>query len=474
MFQKYRYLTSLFDRPGVKSLLEMAREQKINCIVVKDFSRFGRNYLEVGNYLEQVFPFLGIRFLSVGDNFDSSKDCGAAGAIDVGFKNIFYAAYSNDLSIKIRSVRKSKAEQGQFVTAFAPYGYCKDIANKNRIIIDDECAVVVCRIYDLFLQGLGKTGIAKLLNREDVPSPMMVRKNRRENFTRYQCNEHSHWTVSTVSAILADRRYTGDAVYGKVKPQSVGSKKDVSVPKEDWIIVPNAHDAIIEREIFETVQATKRTHNYKRKNEEAPLAKKVICRVCNHALKRICRGAEVYFHCTTKSNTDKYDCNTNSFLEQSLGNAILDYLQALSSTMQEVSFEAKQQVKPTSVSVLEKIKILQKATLQKETGVLKIYEAYKANQLSRESYLRQMECVETEIAFLREQLAQYEKDYQMAIQNQKPVTSSDYERVKKYAPFTSLSKEIADEFVEAIYIESNGVVTVQWRFADPLTSSFDK
>lgn len=475
MFQKYRYLTSLFNRPGIQTLLKMSKEQTVNCIVVKDFSRLGRNYLEVGNYLEQIFPFLGIRFISVNDNFDSFKNFGAAGAIDVGFKNIVYEAYSKDLSMKIKSVRRSKAEQGKFVSAFAPYGYVKDKDDIHRLIVDEDCAVIIRRIYDLLLQGIGQTGIAKILNKEDVPSPMMVRKARHENFHRYQCNEKTHWKASTVSQILADQRYTGDAIYGKVTPKSVGSRKDVAVPKEDWIIVPDVHPVIIERDIFEAVQAMKKSRIHKNKNKETPLQKKVICRVCNHALIRKVKGKKVYFQCTTPLHTDIYDCNTDLFIEGELESMILDYLKALSLTMQEVVIKESKQSKPPSMSILSEIKEIQAAIEQKEASIFKVYEAFKANKVKQADYLKQMNSIKVEISALKEQHLQLEKDYQIVMQNQNQnlVYLSNYERVKKYAPFVSLSKEIVDEFIESIYIESNGVVAVRWRFTDPLTSNFN-
>jgi len=262
-----------FERPGVKKLLDMAKTHQIDCIVVKDFSRFGRNYLEVGNFLEQIFPFLGIRFLSVNDHFDSFENIGAAGAIEVGFKNIIHEAYSKDLSEKIKSVRRMKAEQGKFVTAFAPYGYKKADTSKNQLIIDEECAVIVRRIFSLFLGGTGKTAIACLLNEEGIPSPYMVRRQRNERFHSIGGKKETYWTAGTVSRILSDQRYTGDAIYGKVRPETIGSNKDVSVPEEDWIVVPDAHPLIVDRKIFEAVRSGKKKyipHQIRNKTNCAP------------------------------------------------------------------------------------------------------------------------------------------------------------------------------------------------------------
>jgi DNA invertase Pin-like site-specific DNA recombinase len=276
-----------FDRPGIKKLLEMAKSHQINCIIVKDFSRFGRNYLEVGNYLEQIFPFLGIRFLSVNDHFDSFENMGAAGAIEVGFKNIIHEAYSKDLSEKIKSVRHLKAKQGKFVTAFAPYGYRKAESSKNQLVIDEECAAVVRRIFALSLNGMGSTAIARLLNKEGVPSPLMVRTQRTEKFYCNGCKEPNHWTAGTVSRILSDQRYTGDAVYGKIVPEETGSRKGVRIPQENWIIVSDAHPGIIERKNFMKVQSKKKKYCRGKKTAETDVQLETAIVVYIHLLSLI-------------------------------------------------------------------------------------------------------------------------------------------------------------------------------------------
>lgn len=457
-----------FERPGVKRLLEMAKTHEVNCIVVKDFSRFGRNYLEVGNYLEQIFPFLGIRFISVSDNFDSFEDFGAAGSILVGFKNIIYEAYSKDLSEKIKSVRRLKAEQGKFVTAFAPFGYRKAKENRNQLIIDEECAAIVRQIFDLFLDGMGKTAIARRLNQEHIPSPMMIRRQRQENFYRPQCNEVSHWTASTVSQILSDERYVGDAVYGKVTPERIGSKKDAHVPKEDWIIVPNAHPCIIDRERFEAAQAGKKKHNYKRAAEEKPLAKKVICRACNHALKRICKSGNTYFQCTTHRNTDRYPCFTGRICETELADSLLAYLRSLAHSVSSDShMETKLRREPVSVGIYKELEKAEEAIENQKRSELALYQSFKAGKMEEAAYIKQAAVMETEFTRLTSQVKILEQEYQKAVQEQRPIVSADKERLQRYMPFDTLTKEIVDEFVESIYIEVDGTISIIWSFTDP-------
>lgn len=253
------YTGTNFDRPGIRALLKMAERREVDCIAVKDFSRFGRNYVEVGNYLEQVFPLLRIRFFSVNDGFDSSYRGGAAGAVDVGFRNIIAETYSRELSLKVKSVRKIKAEQGKFVSAFAPYGYRKADGEKDRLVIDRECAPVVQKIYRLYMDGWTQTEIVKRLNKEAVPSPGAVREERGEQVCRKQCAENNRWSGAAVSRILRDKRYTGTAVYGKTRPESIRSRHDTAVLEEEWIVVPNAHEPIVSLEEYEFVQARRKS-----------------------------------------------------------------------------------------------------------------------------------------------------------------------------------------------------------------------
>lgn len=457
-----------FERPGVKRLLEMAKAHEINCIVVKDFSRFGRNYLEVGNYLEQIFPFLGIRFISVSDHFDSAEDFGAAGSILVGFKNIIYEAYSKDLSEKIKSVRRLKAEQGKFVTAFAPFGYGKAKESKNQLVIDEECAVIVRQIFDWFLDGMGKTAIARRLNQENIPSPIMVRRQRQENFHRPQCNEVAHWTASTISQILSDQRYVGDAVYGKVTPEKVGSKKDAHVPQKDWIIVPNAHPCIIDRKKFEAAQVGKKKHNYKRTAEEKPLAKKVICRACNHALKRVCKSGRTYFQCTTHRNTDRYTCFTDKICETELADSILAYLRSLAySIISDSHMKTKRYSEPVSVGIYRELEIAEEAIENQKRSELALYQSFKAGKIAEATYIKQAAVMETEFIRLTAQIKTLEQEYQKAVQEQRPIVPADKERLQCYMPYDTLTKEIVDEFIEAIYIEVDGKISVGWSFTDP-------
>lgn len=179
------YSGTSFERPGVKRLLEMVRQGKVKCIIVKDFSRFGRNYIEVGDYLEQIFPFLGVRFVSVVDNYDSSDAACYAGDIGVAFKNLIHDYYAKDISRKIRSAMKVKMEHGYFISAYAIFGYTKSAGNRHKLSIDEQATSIVRYIYDLILSGKSTTQTAFLLNAEGLPTPNVYK-------SRQGCNRS--WT----------------------------------------------------------------------------------------------------------------------------------------------------------------------------------------------------------------------------------------------------------------------------------------
>ena len=223
-----------FRRPGVIKLLESARNNEINCVIVKDLSRFGRNYIEVGSHLEQIFPLLGVRFISVNDNYDSFKDVSTVSEIETAFKILVYDLYSKDLSTKIKSAKLAKIKRGEFVAPFAPYGFKKSSKIKNKLEIDKDTAHVVRLIFKLALENKSSSEIVEILEYQRIPPP------------------NTRWNTAAVRRILRDERYTGSMVGHKYsKPNILGVQK--LLPREEWVTVPNAHEAIIPKKVFDEV-----------------------------------------------------------------------------------------------------------------------------------------------------------------------------------------------------------------------------
>ena len=239
-----------FDRPEWNRLMEDVRRERITCIVVKDLSRFGRNYIETGNYLETIFPVLNVRFIAVNDNYDSKKlESRALQPLDTMIKGIVNEAYAKDISRKIFTAKELQRKNGLYYGNVPPYGYCKDPADPHHLIINPETAPVVRQIFQWKLDGMGNSHIARLLNESNTPAPM-----------RYQFlmgavkaprYENSIWQGITVKVILSNRTYTGDLAMGKKRKNlSRNLTKVRNIPCEDWTITENTHEAIISRETF--------------------------------------------------------------------------------------------------------------------------------------------------------------------------------------------------------------------------------
>ena len=202
------YSGTNFDRPGIKRVLELVRQRKVAAILVKDLSRFGRNYKEVGSYLEQVFPFLGVRFISVNDGYDSNEYIGSTGGLDIACKALVHDLYSRDISRKVKSSRYARLRRGDYFCSVAPYGYVKSSEDKHRLVIDPPAAKVVRRIFDMTLAGFCTTEIARTLNLEDVPSPLIYMRQKYPG-KKIAALEDGFWNLELVAISTPKRKSSG-------------------------------------------------------------------------------------------------------------------------------------------------------------------------------------------------------------------------------------------------------------------------
>lgn len=295
-----------FNRPGVKRLLEDAANEKVDCIVVKDFSRFGRDYMEVGAYLEQIFPFLGIRFISINDHYDSALGRGKVPDFDVNFKNLLYDFYSKDISQKVKASLQARKEGGRYVSANAPFGYEKAPDDRHMLVICEEEAAVVREIFSLALQGMTSSQTAKRLNREHVPTPIEF-KIKKGKTSRKPKGERFFWSGSTVCSILRNPVYAGDVEYGKTEKEQVGGRS-VRKERKDWHIIRNHHAPVITREDFEKVQENRGTSRKREAGADRhPLTGRVVCGCCRCSL-RLRDGKNPYFTCQNRYVNGQEDC----------------------------------------------------------------------------------------------------------------------------------------------------------------------
>ena len=250
------YTGTNFERPGFKRMMEDIKSGKINGIIVKDLSRLGRNYIEMGKYLEQIFPMMGIRFIAINDNYDNANtESSDSDSIVVPFKNLLNDSYCRDISIKVRSQLDMKRRKGEFIGGYAIYGYCKDERNKNRLVVDEYAADIVRSIYRRKLEGMSAQAIAEQLNSENVLAPSEYKRLCGLNYhSGFKAGTHAKWQAIQVLRILKNEIYTGTMVQGRRQKINYKIKKIRDVEESGWIRVPNMHEAIIPQKLFDTVQ----------------------------------------------------------------------------------------------------------------------------------------------------------------------------------------------------------------------------
>ena len=249
------YSGTSMNRPAMQELLRCVRQKKVDCVIVKDFSRFSRDYVEMGFYVEQLFPFLGIRFISVNDHYDSRVVQNQMMGMDLAFKALVNDLYSKDLSGKVISSLHSKKERGIYCSANCPFGYRKKADDKNQVEIVPEEAKVIREIFRLTLEGYSSVDIAKKFHKEKIKTPVEYLAARGVTHRNPLGKEFS-WHHTTICKILRNDFYAGDVVYGKYEKDAVGGKNHLK-PRSEWKITYHHHEPIIEREIFEEVQRTR-------------------------------------------------------------------------------------------------------------------------------------------------------------------------------------------------------------------------
>ena len=271
-----------FQRPGFQSMLDAVKQQKVTCIIVKDFSRFGRNYIEVSDYIDQIFPFLGIRFIAVNDHYDSKTAVATLG-VDMAMKNLIYDLYSKDLSKKIKSARKTLAQKGYYIAPYAFYGYTNKV-EKKRLIIDPPAAEVVRRMFEYAVNGKNARYIALRLNEEGILTPNAYNKSKSTIKRHYvPMDTAAIWTGDIVRHILQDERYTGKLVCGK---HTTENRKAILLPKEKWIVTPGTHEAIVSEDVFKQAQKVFRTRTefVRPDKPKSILVGMLKCAHCNKSL----------------------------------------------------------------------------------------------------------------------------------------------------------------------------------------------
>ncbi|MCL2774414.1 MAG: recombinase family protein [Oscillospiraceae bacterium] len=333
IYEDINYTGTNFNRPGFTKMIEDVQSGAIDCVVIKDLSRFGRNFEETGHYLEQVFPFLQIRLVSVNDNYDSLTATLDETTLIVPLKNLINEVYARDISKKVQSGFKQKQNRGEFCGSFAPYGYIK---NGDSFIVDEETAPVVKQIFTWVTEKYSDIAIAQKLNGLKITPPSRYRFEK--GITKAKKHEDTKfWYKSAIKRITENPAYTGILAQGKYQSNFLNGNGRIEKNRDEWIIRENAHTAIIEKEIFDTVQKIRLQrkesvkNNKSNSNNENIFKGLIFCADCKknmyrHKSRRADGSIDYSFLCNVYEQVDKNACTKKQIKETDLREALYYYI----------------------------------------------------------------------------------------------------------------------------------------------------
>lgn len=451
-----------FERPGIQKLLSLAGKT-VDCILVKDFSRFGRNLLEVGDYLDQIFPFLGVRFIAVNEGYDSGMGIGSSVSLDVSLKALVYEMYSRDVSEKVRSVKQAKMRKGEYQCAIAFYGYKRSETVKNKLEIDKPAAEIVRKIFHMAGEGMRPSQIALELNREGVLSPLMYRRaNHTDGLRGWKVVGDAVWMRENVRRILMDERYTGCLIGHKRSIADISTKRTESLPKEEWIVAKDTHDAIVSEEEYTKAQKVIK-HYTLQKQQKKPFQKFrgiLKCACCGRVLVRKARK-KPYFICLTARSIKDSDCIKVHLKEAELEEALLE---AIRKQVQLSTGNVSGSAKKVDIDLQKEIKECQLAISRYKALQATAFEDYAEGRINKQEYLSRkqetaghQEEMNSRILALNDQLA--------VQQGQLAEREVDLGR---YVIIEELTREVLTELVKEIRVSGDNRIEIIWRFREEM------
>lgn len=404
------YSATNTNRPSFLRLIDDIKNGKVGTIIVKDMSRFSRDYILLGDYLSNILPFFKIRFIAINDNYDSLKEQGNGIDTDAQFKTLYYDLFSKELSEKVRSSVKQIKSQGKNTNWAAPFGYIKDPEDKYHIIIDKRTVFIVKESFDLLLKGYSCIQIANIFNEKGY----ITRSERKEELklSDYTGNlvtgskvKKRVWTNASISQITSNELYTGDYVYNKYKETKIGGRKRILLPEEEWKVIPNTHEAIISREVFDKVKKIKEKRSfggYTGNKNRSIFSDKIFCKEC---------GRHMSFRCDSrqKKNSDKiykyksYYCNLCKAEKTPNNIKEKDIIKLIKPKLKD--FKIENTLKKDKVIDYEK----EKENILKEISILNSnlqisYESYKKKIISKEAYLKKKSFIQDKKILLESKL----------------------------------------------------------------------
>ena len=483
-----------FERPGFEKMMDEVRHRKIDCIVVKDLSRFGRNYVETGYYLEKIFPYMGIRLVAVNDGYDTLS--GDADEMVVSLKNLVNDLYAKDISRKINSTFETMRAKGQMTSGHPPYGYLRSREDRHRLVVDQETAPVIRDIFRWRLEGHGMAQIARRLNDGGILSPPMFHY-RHGNRKDKPSGVSAIWKAYHIRFMLQNPAYAGHTAQGKVKESLSDGIPLKKTAREDWVIVKNTHEGIIDQETFDRVQERdeqrcqeSRKIRGKYEPTENILKGFLVCRDCGTKMMRYKSvspaGTPRYvFNCRVYAeNLGGQGCSIKSVGEPELKECILQSLQVQIGLAVELEgmlerLQKKPEFQEKGKEISERKKQLQQKIKRNISLRGSLYESLSDHTLTETEYLSLKRQYEEEAERLRGELEEAEKEERQGIkalspQNKWITTLKMYQKRMVSGEKLELSRQMAVELVKQIRVSGYNEVEITWNFQDEFARLFQE
>lgn len=465
------YSGKTFNRPGFNNMINDAKTGSIDCIIVKDLSRFGRDYITVDNYITRVFPFLGIRFIAVNDHFDSKRK-GDIDSLDTSFRTLIYDMYSRDVSAKVISAKRNLAERGVYINSIAPYGYRRDPENKHRLLPDPNTAETVKRIFTMIADGIPIIEVVRQLNSENVSTPSAAKAGTPSSHANWP--DDCFWRPAAIYDILRNREYIGSTVFGRHRRTQIGANQRTRTSPDQWIIVDDRHEPLVSKELYFRVQQQIGEYRQDAKHtpRNLPLRRKVYCGVCDRAIVR--RGKKnFYYRCVTPDYVPDAKCGQDKVFESD----ILEIVRTAIHTQVKCAVEIQR-----IMDMQHKKEVLHVSAIKAELGRLinlqeqittqnqKLYENYVDGKLTREAYAAQ----KAALIQKREEAYQQEAELKDRLASGEKQSCQAVKTYCNYADLDALTDHAAIELLERVTIYPDSTIDIKLAYDDELAALYEK
>lgn len=467
---------STFERPSFKKMLDDIKAGKTNCVIVKDLSRFGRNYLDAGEYIEKIFPFLGVRFIAINDNFDSERERTSSDDLMIPFKNLINEAYCRDISVKIRSQLEIKRKRGEYLGSFAAYGYMKSDKDKNRLVIDEYAADVVRDIFKWKLEGASPKAIADRLNSAGVLSPMEYKKSLGMKYaTSFKANAQALWSAASIIRLLRNPVYIGVLTQGKETTPSYKVHKRISKDADEWAVVQDCHEAIIAKSDFDKVQKVLALDTRTCKDDSVVqlFSGMIFCGDCGASMirKTVPAGGKKYvYYVCSENKADKKTCSAHSIRDTELENIVLlstqQYIRAVIDLQDLLDLTDTAPLRTAEAQKVQRQIDMKRGELERYNRLLmSLYESLSDGIINKDEYMRLKQRYAEQSAEAEKQLLSLQ-DVLTDIQEHGSASLGWMNDFREHQNITALDRETVVALIDRIFIYDDKRVEIAFRWHD--------